>query len=1318
MTRYSFGSLRVRLILLVLMVAIPALGLMLYSGLEQRGQARQHASDDALRLAQVTSVGQERMIENGRQILFTLSKMPQIQEQKKTECRMVLANLQKQSQGYTGFLAIKPNGDVFASAQTLAGPTNLADRPWFKRLVQTRRFVIGEYVIGRVSGKPTVILAYPVLDNIGQLKAILSTGLDLEWLNQLIAKSNLPKGTSLNVIDSNGTLLLRHPEPEKFVGKSVPEAAIFKAILAKKEGVAEAIGLDGVPRLYGFTTLGHTPEAIYVSVGIPKKVAFAEADRTMTRNLIFLGLMAVLALLAAWFIGGLFIVHPVNHLLNVTRRLADGDLTVRSGQSYEQGEIGLLARSFDQMAESLERRETESKKMGEELKKRNQMLEMASVSANVALWDWDLESNELEWSNNIDAMLGYEPNGFPRNLQAWEEMIHPQDKEDVMEKLNTHLEYNIPYNTEYRVRKKDGSYISWHDRRQATRDKDGKAYRMSGACVDISERKQAEVALRTSEKEAKRLSQENSVVAEIGRIISLTLNIEDVYEGFAKEANKLVPFDRITINTINPEERTLTIAYTTGVEIVERRQGDVIPLTGTATETAVQAKSGQIIQSDDEKEMETHFPGLLPSLRAGLRSSLAVPLISKDQAIGVLHFRSKKPNAYSERDLRLAEKVGNQIAGAVANSQLFAEHKRAQESLAESEKRYRQVVENATEIIYSLNTKGNFTYGNPAGLKVTGFSLEELRQFNYQDLIVPEHRERITSIYIKQFRERQATTHLEFPFFNKSGEVVWIGQNASLVIEDGKVVGFHIISRDITERKHAEEALRSSEEKYRTILENIEDGYYEIDIAGNFTFFNDSVCRILGYSKEEMVGMNFRQYTDQESAKKIYQIFNMVYRTGQPVRISDWDSIRKDGTKRCHEGSVSLIKDSSGNRTGFRGIVRDITERKKAEKERANLEEQLRQSQKMEAIGHLAGGIAHDFNNLLTIIKGYSQLSLLELKEGDPLKENTEEIQKAADRAANLTRQLLAFSRRQVLEMKVLDLNTLLGDLEKMLRRTISEDIELVTLMADNLERVKVDPGQIEQAVMNLAVNARDVMPNGGKLTIETANVELDEAYARQHTSVVPGRYVMLSVSDTGAGMTPEIKEKIFEPFFTTKEKGKGTGLGLSTVYGIVKQSGGNIWVYSEPGQGTAFKIYFPRMDEPLDEIEKKVLKEEIPRGNETILLVEDDDDVLKLAVQVLMKQGYRVLDAPQGLDAFLIAEKHQGPIHLLVTDVVMPKVNGHELAERMATIRPGIKVLYMSGYTDNAIAHHGILEKGMNYIQKPFSVDGLAIKVREVLDK
>jgi len=395
-----------------------------------------------------------------------------------------------------------------------------------------------------------------------------------------------------------------------------------------------------------------------------------------------------------------------------------------------------------------------------------------------------------------------------------------------------------------------------------------------------------------------------------------------------------------------------------------------------------------------------------------------------------------------------------------------------------------------------------------------------------------------------------------------------------------------------------------------------------------------------------------------------------------------------------------------------------IAERERVEKEKAFLEEQLRQAQKMEAIGSLAGGVAHDFNNFLTVINTTSQLALMELKSCDPSREKFESIQKVGERAATLTQQLLAFSRRQVVEMKILDLNTLLRELEKMLVRLIGEDIELKLVLDKNLGKVHADPGQIGQVILNLVVNARDAMPSGGKLTIETVNKELNSEYVFPQAGQTPGRYVMLSVSDTGMGMTPEIQEKIFEAFFTTKEKGKGTGLGLSIVYGIMKQSRGDIKVYSKPGQGTTFKIYLPRVDEPMEKAGGKVLKEGLPGGQETILVVEDEEEVRKLAVAILRKQGYRILETSPGRDAFLIWEQCKEQVHLLLTDVVMPGLNGPELARRLKYFYPEMKVLYMSGYPDYVIFQPGMLDHGMFFLQKPFSVEGLVGKVREVLDR
>ena len=523
--------------------------------------------------------------------------------------------------------------------------------------------------------------------------------------------------------------------------------------------------------------------------------------------------------------------------------------------------------------------------------------------------------------------------------------------------------------------------------------------------------------------------------------------------------------------------------------------------------------------------------------------------------------------------------------------------------------------------------------------------------------------------------------------------------------------------REIQARQAMEQSLRESEEKYRTILDNMEAGYFEADLAGNLTFFNSAVSRILGYPESELMGMNNREFMDPENARRVFQTFNRVFASGEAAKAFDWQIIKKDGTLADIETSVALMRDAKGRAIGFRGLARDVTERRQIEAERKDLQTQLLQAQKLESVGRLAGGVAHDFNNMLNVIVGHTELALLQLDSQHPLQSDLTEVLAAAQRATNITRQLLAFARQQSIAPEVLDLNAAVENMLKMLRRLIGEDIDLVWQPGAKLWPIHMDPSQVDQILVNLCVNARDAIADVGKVTIATHAVTFDEAYCADNAAFRPGDFVMLAVNDDGCGMERETIDKVFDPFFTTKEIGQGTGLGLATVYGIVKQNDGFICVSSEPGCGTTFRIYLPGKTGAVSD-ERRPETDVIAQGRgETVLIVEDEIAILQLVKRILTGLNYVVLDAWAPDRALELAEAHTGRIDLLITDVVMPGMNGRDLAGKLRSLFPDLKVLFMSGYTADAIAHRGVMDGGVHFLQKPFSRIDLAAQVRETLD-
>jgi len=634
---------------------------------------------------------------------------------------------------------------------------------------------------------------------------------------------------------------------------------------------------------------------------------------------------------------------------------------------------------------------------------------------------------------------------------------------------------------------------------------------------------------------------------------------------------------------------------------------------------------------------------------------------------------------------------------------------RIRRQLVEREELFHLISENAADMIAVVNMEGRRLYNSLSYQKVLGYSPEELQASSSFEQIHPDDRERVKKAAEEARRSGIGKT-LEYRLRHKNGTWLVLESTSSVIRNaKGEPEKLVIVNRDITERKRAEEALRRSESGFRSVVEDAPYGIYRTSLTGQFLQVNPALQKMLGYeSTEELLRRDLRNHIFRHAGE--YQRLTELLACTEEIKDLEMEWKRQDGTPITVRCSGRRINDENGVPAYFEVFAEDVTEKRV-------LEKQLRMAQKMEAIGRLSGGIAHDFNNLLGVIIGYSGVLKKQLGPGNALCEHALEIEKAGQRAASLTKQLLAFSRQQVLTPAVLNLNSLATDMEKMLPRLLGEDIEVSLTLDPELGNVKADQSQIEQVIMNLAVNARDAMPTGGKMQVQTSNVQLDLAYTWNHPGSKVGEYVLLAVTDTGMGMDAGTLTHIFEPFFTTKERGKGTGLGLATVYGVVKQSNGYIWVDSAPGKGASFQIYLPRhvgepgADEPKNDSGEKL------RGSETILLVEDAEPLRKLAQAFLEAGGFRVLPAESGESALEVAARFGGTFDLLLTDVVMPGMNGRVLAEQLSPRQPGIKVLYMSGYTDSFIAGHGVLDPKTHLLHKPFTEEVLIRKVREVLD-
>jgi PAS domain S-box-containing protein len=912
----------------------------------------------------------------------------------------------------------------------------------------------------------------------------------------------------------------------------------------------------------------------------------------------------------------------------------------------------------------------------------------AAEDAPVGTWRWRPADDRLLLAADLRTLIGL---SFPASTSAravWTSGVHPEDRDRLLADLDACAGgARDTWESTYRFRQPEGTY-RWVLVRGASREPPGGHGReWTGTCVDVH-------GLKIAEAQARERASYGAFAADVAMALTEGGPLRDRLVRCARAMVEHLDAALARIWTVSADEAVLELQASAGPATPRDGAYNSIPIgryrTGRVAETREPLVTNDLEQHSTDHD-RTWRQG------QGIVSYAGYPLLADDRLVGVMAMFARRPlSAETERSL-----AG--VARAVALG-IEREH------LEQSRQRLATILEMTTDLVTIARPDGTPIFLNGAAREVLGIgadepvpSLLEFRPSGYGTFL--------TSVILPR-AAREGAWRGETEYVTRRGRVIPVSQVTVVHLgSDGEVEAVTSISRDISEQREIADTLRDAEERTRFALEAARAGVWEADLVTGRVTWSDSIRFVHGISVDEFSGtlQGFLELVHPEDRDRIRQYL----RHGtEAVRQFDlqFRSVWPDGSVHWVEARGRLTRDATGRPVRILGVAQDVTERKQ-------LEEQLQRAQKIEAVGQLAGGLAHDFNNLLTVVLAYSGSLIEQLAADQPARADAEQIQKAGERAAQLTRQLLAFSHKQILRPVILDVNDLVTETTRMLDRLIGEHIGLELKLQPDLDRVQADPGQIELILVNLVVNARDAMPDGGTLTIETAGVELDAEYGRSHLDVEPGRYVMLRVSDTGMGMDEATRRRIFEPFFTTKERGKGTGLGLATVFDIARQTGGAISVYSEPGLGATFRVYLPAVAATRP-VAAAAPAAGAPSGTETILLAEDETAVRLLVEKILARRGYRVLPAANPAEALQIASAERGSIDLLVSDVVMPLMSGADLYMKLREARPELRVLFMSGFADDAIARHGVLASGAPFIQKPFTGPALAQKVRESIDQ
>lgn len=1238
-----FNSLRYRLTFLLVLGLIPCVGLILHGNIEQRRLSLIRAQETALQSATDFAEVIGFMIEGTSQMLQALADEPEIQNLDSQACSEFFNEklLKHAFPMYSNVGLVNLKGKLVCSAFSGLDTALFSEQPYFKEVVETKRFRVGPIVTGDRQGKGALSMGYPVLDNSGSLRGVVFAYLELAWINHIASHAGLPPHATLTAIDKKGNVVARSVDAEKWVGRSTPDSEIIRKVLADGKGQTEATGIDGVEKIYGFKQVGDSSKNLYVYVGINRSKVIASANRLLLFDLVWLGIAILVAICAVWVFTYHLITRQMNTLVTATNKIAGGSFNVRTGMDRNQGEIGFLGSAFDQMAEALQDRERERQHSHEALQKEKQFSEMVIDSLPGIFYLFDANGKMIRWNHNTETITGYSAEEISKSSPL--DFVLEQERDLLVERIKEALETGEASMEAHYVTKSGATIPYYFTGKVAGIDQNRSVI---GVGIDISVRKKVEKALEDSERLLKTILAASPVGIHVADKREIKWANDAWVKMFGyKEAKDYVGQSASILYQSDEEFQRVGAALYPGLE----------PTNVTETEAKMKRQDG------------TFF----------------------DAVIRIARLNSADPEKES-------------IVAVVSD---VSERKRQERELSESEQRYKNLVETMNEGLGMFDERGMVTYVNKRACEMLGYSGDEIIRRG----VVAFVSESSKQVLLEQMARRTSvpSRSYELEWTTKDNqEICTLVFAKTLWDADGKFKGSVATVTDITERKKYERQLQDSEKKMRLLIEQAPIG---IGIFQNakYVYANPELVNIFNCdSQDEIIGKSLTEFVAPGHQRLFIERYKRFI-AGRPTR----PSYQMEGFKKTGELFDVVLwpkKIEYDDKSAILAFMMDVTENK-------NLRAQLMQAQKMEAIGTLAGGIAHDFNNLLQVVVGYSELILMDSSLSDKLRQSVKSINKVALNGADLVKRLLTFSRNTETAPEPLSLNDEIVNIKKLLDHTIPKMIEIEIGLQKGLGTINADSSQIEQIIMNLAVNARDAMPDGGRLVIETENLVLDQAYCSGHIEATPGPYVLLSVSDSGQGMDKRTMERIFEPFYTTKAPGKGTGLGLAMVYGIVKQHGGYIICYSEPGIGTTFKIYFPALISGMVS-EKPVEAFDEQRGTETILLVDDEEQVRNVGTDLLQGAGYRVITAANAKEALELFNNKHSSIALVILDLIMPEMSGKECLEELLRIDPNAKVLMCSGYSPNGAVKVAIDAGAKGFMSKPYNSHEMLVQIRKIL--